>query len=1039
MAALSGVRQRWDPAIWLAQGWARLRLVRFGWAQFRMAVGWAARMLLGFAAGFCSFATNALLALTLAGGALSWRLGTGPLDVTLPARAILRPAGIEIGQATVRWAAADHEALSVAVTSMAGLGISTGAADITLGKNALGRGAAEPFDITLAGLQLHLQRSETGQVELPGLPSGAGGGDPTLGGLRHVRLTDAVVTLDDARFGTIEARGTLDATRTAAGFEGAAQLAITQGGITAGIGAIATVRNSATTVALTVDPVELGTLLASVPHVAGTGGVLGGTAQLTLSPALDPVALRLDVSLGPGRGPGQVVLDGVPVRVERLSTTLTARWDPGDRRPAQIGLTRVTATVAAASGARSTAELSGQLTRVGEQMTAAGTLRLDRMALADLSQFWPEPWGGHARPWIVENIVGGVAHDGVVTVAGRINTDGSALLIDQFVVRLLGDDLSIAWLRPVPPVQHARAILTMAGPDLIEVSVPTARQGAIALQNGRVRITGLTVKDQNLSVVAEIPGGSVPDVLSLLKHPRLHLLSDHPIPIERPAGTVRNRLEVTLPLDEDLQIEQVGIHANGQISDLRLGGVVAGRDLDRGAIGFDVTQDGLRASGEANLAGVPSRVAVTMDFRAGPPGQVTQTTSVQGRATPRQLAAAGLDVSRALTGGTIGIAAQLTEREKQGTTITVQADLREAQIRLPSWRKEPGSAANASATLLVQDEHLVGINAIHAEGPALWIDARAEMQGDQPSQIVVSRLDIGSTRAAGVIGLPLQPGAPLRVQLAGSMLDLTGEFGGGGAMGAGKTDPLVADLRFGTVVLAGGARFTDVNAQGSYDGKTLRSLRLQTAGPERLQVVLVPQEGGRKLSVRIADTGRLLRALDLTSSLVGGSLAVEAQYDDRDPVSPLAGTIDLSDFHVRDAPVVGKLLQAVSVYGIPEAVSGPGLKFTRLIAPFVYSGQTFYLGESQAYSTSLGLTAKGTIDLRNNMLDLTGTVVPFYALNSAPGRVPLLGKLFSPETGSGLFAITFGVHGPAAQPSILVNPLSVVTPGLARRLFRLFN
>ena len=110
-----------------------------------------------------------------------------------------------------------------------------------------------------------------------------------------------------------------------------------------------------------------------------------------------------------------------------------------------------------------------------------------------------------------------------------------------------------------------------------------------------------------------------------------------------------------------------------------------------------------------------------------------------------------------------------------------------------------------------------------------------------------------------------------------------------------------------------------------------------------------------------------------------------------------------------------------------------------MVAPFRYAGQVIELADARAFSASLGLTAKGRIDVERRQFDLQGTVVPAYFLNALLGRVPLLGKLVSPESGGGLFAMSYGVKGPFDDPSVWVNPLSAVTPGFLRGLFGPFQ
>ena len=94
--------------------------------------------------------------------------------------------------------------------------------------------------------------------------------------------------------------------------------------------------------------------------------------------------------------------------------------------------------------------------------------------------------------------------------------------------------------------------------------------------------------------------------------------------------------------------------------------------------------------------------------------------------------------------------------------------------------------------------------------------------------------------------------------------------------------------------------------------------------------------------------------------------------------------------------------------------------------------------DARAFSPSLGLTAKGTFDLGANTVDVNGTIVPAYFFNSLLGDIPLVGRLFSPERGGGVFAASYSVRGSLDNPDVSVNPLSALTPGFLRGLFGLF-
>jgi len=230
-----------------------------------------------------------------------------------------------------------------------------------------------------------------------------------------------------------------------------------------------------------------------------------------------------------------------------------------------------------------------------------------------------------------------------------------------------------------------------------------------------------------------------------------------------------------------------------------------------------------------------------------------------------------------------------------------------------------------------------------------------------------------------------------------------------------------------------------VTAFAEHDGRTLRRLRLRNAGPERLVAEIAPDGTGRTVSVDAADGGSLLRVLDILPNVDGGTLRLRGRYDDSGPMPVLMADADMRTFHVRDAPAIGKLLQALTVYGIGEAISGPGLSFSQLTLPFRWDGAVLEVRGAQAFSASLGLTATGRVDTARKQIDLKGTIVPAYVLNSALGRIPLLGRLFRAEPGGGLVAVDYTVRGATTNPAVAVNPLSALTPGFLRGLFRIFD
>jgi hypothetical protein len=251
----------------------------------------------------------------------------------------------------------------------------------------------------------------------------------------------------------------------------------------------------------------------------------------------------------------------------------------------------------------------------------------------------------------------------------------------------------------------------------------------------------------------------------------------------------------------------------------------------------------------------------------------------------------------------------------------------------------------------------------------------------------------------------------------------------------------VVDAHFDRVVLGERHALQGVVAHAESDGRLTRRATVsgRTAAGVSFQTTIEPQAGGRQLSASTADAGGLLQALDVLDDMQGGQLTLKGRYDDAQPGHPLRGTAEISDFRIGEAPALAKLLQAMTLYGLVDTLRGPGLGFTKLVAPFRLADDVLDITDGRAFNTSLGLTAKGRINLARRTADAQGTIVPAYFFNSLLGEIPFVGPWLSPERGGGLFAAAYTVHGSLDDPTVRINPLTTLTPGFLRGVFGIFD
>ncbi len=1011
----------------------------------------------------------------LAGCILAWRLAQGPIDITsLVQREASRLTGpgtqLSIGNAALTWegfhaanSPLDIRWRDVDIRRQDGASpISLPTGGVTLSVSRLLVGQIVPRSVEVDDATIDIQRDATGAVRLEleksaphpdaQRPSGGGqggvekllqdltrpqtqpGGLPFLSQLQRIDIRNATVTVRNPSGLLWQAQSATVALERQpnGGVHGQAGLSLDLQHGTKSVMAVTAELSGAGTQA---------TMAASIPSLQV---VLAPLAGIDL-----PVGIRLDASLGPRldltratialqAGTGTIKAGNGQVAIQQASSVLEITPDHAVLQSLRVAMQ----APQNAHGPAPVITAHASASRAGGKLHAEFAVAIDHAAFADLAAYWPPGTGGGSRPWIIDNIPTGLAQNAQVSGALDGADDFSNIAVTSLAGGLTASDLTVFWLRPVPPIEHGQARLTIDSPDALHIDVLSATQGKLRINNGRVRITGLSAKDQAGDITMHITG-AVPDIITLLNNPRLRLLSRRPLPMQNPAGSADVNLSVKLPLDARVTMDDIAINASAHLTAVHLGGIAAGRDLDGGNLDLRVDSNSLTVTGDATFAGVPANLAVDMDFRNGPPSQVLLHVNAQGRATADQLVTAGL-WGGIVTGGTTGLFVEYTS-ERNGTgAVNLSADLADAVLSTPlGWDKKAGPSAAASARILLLHDSLAGIDQIKASGPGLLVASHAELIGGQPRVLHLDTMKIGRTSARGSITFPRSGGDRTSITLRGQTLDLSSYFQKRSAGTEADADdtpgkPWSADIQFDQAILAKDESLAPVALRAASDGVHITRCDF-TAGPGgQVRAAITPVASGRRLTVDANDSGAVLLAAGLADNVRGGTLRVDATYADTKPHSPLSGLATLAKFRITNAPTIGKLLTAMTLYGAVNLLSGPGLGFTQATVPFRWQQRVLHMDNARAFSASLGITAQGDIDLARHQANLKGTVVPAYFFNQLPGKIPLLGRLFSPEKGGGLFAARYSVTGKLANPNVSVNPLSALTPGFLRGVFGLF-
>ena len=293
-----------------------------------------------------------------------------------------------------------------------------------------------------------------------------------------------------------------------------------------------------------------------------------------------------------------------------------------------------------------------------------------------------------------------------------------------------------------------------------------------------------------------------------------------------------------------------------------------------------------------------------------------------------------------------------------------------------------------------------------------------------------------------------QAGAGQSVMINGHSLDGSG-FGKKDNRPAGEkiapsNEPFHLSAKLDRLVLREGVTIASFELDSSGVGKSPQSLSVSGSLGKGmpLSANITAAEGKRRLTLAAGDAGLLIRGLLGYQSVKGGQLALQANMP---PVAgegrkaagvpDYAGELTIKDCTLLDQPFSTRVVTAGSPGGLMNLMSGDGIALDTVRIPFRINGDIVDIHDARASGPSIGITADGYIDRQGNQIALQGAVAPMYGINGLLNNIPIIGDVLTSKKGEGIVGITYSLHGNMDDPSLSTNPLSVLTPGILRRIF----
>lgn len=666
---------------------------------------------------------------------------------------------------------------------------------------------------------------------------------------------------------------------------------------------------------------------------------------------------------------------------------------------------------------------------------------------------WPIGLGEGIRHFLFDTIRGGRVTDGVV----RINVRPGDILDEQLEndaidVRFNVSNGSMQFLETMSPVTNARASGVLRG-NSFNMVVHEARFHGMPVTNGRIEAPRFKPEGSMVVISAHVEGDA---------RPMLEVLNMEPIalgdrlPIDAATATGRGSVNVTLqrPTNEHVEFEDWRFSVDGTVRDFAGNLTARNVALSDGQMSVRGNQEAVTVSGP-----IRAGASAVQNVRWTEHIDVADTASsseyqISGDFTADDLERLGYPVAE-YAQGRIGVTVTGRGRGFDVDNARIDLDLRNAAIELPwqFWTKRAGVGASARFNVVRQDDGGLAFNDIDARGGGLSVQGRAALtRGNAVQQVDLTRLAIEGHTDARLTASRAQDGA-LDVIVRGALFDAepfmtaarpqteatvtpaTQVAAAGEGSGLVRASVVVDQLR-----MRGGAMLAAANVRVTTNNSGLLTLAAEGKAPggEPFILSLGPRAGDARSRVhfRSGDAGFAVFALTGAENVVGGTAQADGDWRGG-AASQAAFNVRMRDFQVVRLPALAQLLSSAgSLTGLVDTLNGDGIGFSLLDAQMTYANDHMRFTEGRMTGPALGLTGTGSYDIGRDDLDVDGVIAPSPMLNlSMLGSIPVIGDLLVSRRGEGLFGMTYGINGHAGEPRVFVNPVSVLTPGILRRIF----
>lgn len=673
-------------------------------------------------------------------------------------------------------------------------------------------------------------------------------------------------------------------------------------------------------------------------------------------------------------------------------------------------------------------------------------LRVPHMPVREAKQLWPVNISRSARLWVLSHVFGGELADSAIEIA----LPGGFFMADKVPPLLTDREVKISahlknfrfnTVGEIPPLRKGVGTISVNGTKTdINLSHAIAYiddNERIDISDGAMTINWIPSKPLFADLSVRI-GGTVGAVGKLLAYQPVNAVHKVPFDIKEASGDIQALLKMHFPMTPKPAPYEVAWDVSVDFQRFSIAKPFQGSTTVSNATGSArINKQLIELKGEGVLNGVPARMEINLPVGSNAVKKHEKIMFYLDDQARNKL-------FPALNSFLKGEVSVLAGPEINGRRHVV-IDLSKAHLEIPwlGWKKDSGVAAKAELTVASDVNALenMEINDFDLSGATFQVTGKIIIKNRQFAGADFSRVSLNRNDKATLS--VIKNDKIYQVKMTGQSFDMRslikhlGETNNAGGMQ--EQIELVAQLDHVDGFYS--ESLTGFKALYSHDMSEKDNVTIEgmTRSGRPVVVKIRKQNDSQTINASTTDAGAVLRFMNFYDKMHGGHLEAALKSVKG---APLSGPVRISGFQIINEPKLASIVSTSPAGGgksLREATKGK-IDVSRVMIDYAFGhiakGDNYLvLDKGVIRGPTIGATFQGILYDAAGNITMTGTFMPGYGLNRLFSDVPILGAVLGNGRDRGLIGITFKVEGNAKRPRIIVNPISVIAPGIFRSIF----